>query len=127
MARSSDKPEVKRPVGRPTEYKPEYCETVKMLLKEGKALKQIYAVLDVSQTCFNEWREKHPEFGSAVNDHLSDAEAAWIEKGMKNLDNKNFNAALYSFMMQNLHKWSRKTEQSGTVTIKHEEVLKELE
>jgi hypothetical protein len=112
-------------MGRPTEYKPEYCEIVKRMYQEGKTNKQIYAFLDISHNCFHEWRKSYADFDETVKKYTDHSEAWWINLGLVNITNKDFNARLYALMMQNLHGWNRKIEVG--ITVKHEDAIKELE
>lgn len=109
--------------GRPTEYKPEYCEIVKTFLYEGYAILEICRELKKSRQCINEWREKHKEFGDTFNEYLQYAEGWWLGEGRKNIGNKNFNSRLYELQMQNRYGWNKKSEQkvehSGEVKIEH--------
>ena len=53
---SEDKP-AKRPVGRPTKYKPEYCEQIIQLGKEGKSIAQMASFFDVDKASIFRWAE----------------------------------------------------------------------
>lgn len=71
----------KNPVGRPTDYKPEYCELVIALGKEGKSHTQIAAALDVAKSTLYLWKDTHPEFSDALNASRSFAQAWWENIG----------------------------------------------
>jgi len=75
---------VKRPIGRPALYKPEYCEQVVELGAKGKSLAQIAAALDVSRANLYDWAERYPEFSSAVS-RAKDLALAWWEDAGANL------------------------------------------
>lgn len=117
----------KHPGGRPTDYKSEYCQKVIELGKEGKGVAAIALELNVAKSSLYVWAEAHKEFSDALNVSTDFSEAWWTEKARENLDNKQFNAAVFSINMQNRFGWNKKTEVSGSVTMRHEEALKELE
>lgn len=52
--------------GRPTEYKPEYCEQVEKLCKLGATDKEIADFFDVSEQTINTWKSEYPEFLESV-------------------------------------------------------------
>lgn len=113
--------------GRPSTYKPEYCQQVKEMLIAGKTIKHCVAHFGMGRTAFYEWVQKYPDLANTINEFKDDCEVWWLNKGMDNLDNKQFNSHLYALMMQNMFNWNRKVETSGTVTVRHEDALKELE
>lgn len=69
----------KNPVGRPTDYKPEYCERVIALGKEGYSHAQIAAELDVCRNTLYNWADEHPEFLRAIT-RARDYAQAWFEQ-----------------------------------------------
>ena len=73
----------KNPVGRPTDYKPEYCERVVELGKEGFSHAQIAAELDVCRNTLYNWANDNPEFLSAIL-KARDYSQAWFEKVAQN-------------------------------------------
>ncbi len=52
--------------GRPTKYKPEYCEQAYKLCKEGAINPDLAAAFKVHVDTVSEWRKAHPEFSDAV-------------------------------------------------------------
>lgn len=66
------------PVGRPSKYKPEYCEKVIQLGKLGKSVEQIACELDVGTRTMYEWRDVHPEFSHAL-ETAKEFEQYWWE------------------------------------------------
>lgn len=49
-------------VGRPTEYKPEFCELVVELGKKGYSEAQIAAEIGVTRKTLKNWEDQYPEF-----------------------------------------------------------------
>ena len=51
-----------KPIGRPTEYKPEYDEQAYNYCLLGATDKQLAIFFDVSEQTINAWKHKHPSF-----------------------------------------------------------------
>lgn len=56
----------KRKRGRPSDYRPEYCDLVIERAKEGKSLESFAAHINTSRTSLFRWRQEYPEFEEAV-------------------------------------------------------------
>jgi transposase len=111
----------KRPVGRPSLYKPEYCEEVIALGKIGKSVEQISANLGLSLRVLYDWRDKHPEFLHALDDAKTYEQAWWEEQAsaymVENKESDRLNATLWSRSMAarfpKKYRESTKTEITG--------------
>lgn len=86
--------------GRPTSYKPEYCEQVVELGKEGKSLAQMAAHFDVARQTIDNWAADNPEFLEALNRARVHMQAKLEEMGFAGLTNKEFNAAVWKKTME---------------------------
>ena len=93
----------KRPVGRPTLYKPEYCEEVVALGKLGKSIEQICANLNTPVRTLYEWRDRFPEFSQALEDAKSYEQAWWEDQAysymVETKEGPRLNATLWSRSM----------------------------
>jgi hypothetical protein len=91
------------PAGRPSDYKPEFCDLVIEAGKEGKTKAEMAALCDVDRATINNWMDEHPEFFRAVKRGLDHAQAWWEDKGRTatfgGVDG--FNATSYIFQMKN--------------------------
>ena len=65
-------------VGRPTDYRPEFCEQVIELGRQGKSHAQIAAGLGCSRRVLYLWQAEHPEFMHAIME-ARDLAQAWFE------------------------------------------------
>lgn len=72
----------KRPVGRPTKYRPEYCDQVIACLRKGVGLNSFAAQIGVARYTLDLWVAKHEEFAEAVAIAKA-AAAAWWEGTFK--------------------------------------------
>lgn len=66
------------PVGRPSKYRPEFCEMAYKFCLMGATDKRLAELLDVSERSINEWKEVHPEFSQSIANgrEIADAEIA---------------------------------------------------
>ncbi len=98
--KAQSKPAEKRPVGRPTDYKPEYCQRVIELGRLGKSKAQIAANLDVARQTMEDWARAHPEFLDAITRARDLALAWWEDQAQVGLVTEpgtgTFNASLWS-------------------------------
>lgn len=70
------------PAGRPTDYRPEYCEKVIALGKEGASVVEMAADIGVSRPTIEEvWPAAHPEFFEAFNQARLLSQAWWEKTG----------------------------------------------
>jgi transposase len=93
----------KRPVGRPSLYKPEYCEEVVELGKLGKSIEQICATLNTPVRTLYEWRDRFPEFSQALEDAKAYEQAWWEDQAycymVETKEGPRLNATLWSRSM----------------------------
>jgi hypothetical protein len=103
------------PAGRPSSYKPEYCEQVVELGREGKSKAQIAAVLDVDRETIDNWAAKQPDFSRSVTRARELSLAWWEEQGQKGIWSREFNANAYSLQVRNRfpNDWRERQELTG--------------
>lgn len=86
---------VKRPMGRPSKYKPEYCDRAIMLGKEGYSMSEIAAEFEVDRASLIRWCEEHEDFRTALR-AAKTFEQAWFEREARmNMKNRDFNSNLW--------------------------------
>lgn len=66
------------PGGRPSSFKPEYCEQAEKLCKLGATDKEMADFFGVSEQTVNSWKQQHPEFFESLKrgKALADANVA---------------------------------------------------
>ena len=108
-----------RAMGRPTKYKPEMCETVIELMKEGASQQEVLAALDISNDTFYRWKSENQEFSETIKRGIQLSQAWWERKGRISLDDRQFNSSLWYMNMKNRFKWADKQEvkNDGNITI----------
>jgi len=82
-------------VGRPLSYKPEYCERVIELGKQGKSYSQMAIACGTVRGTLDYWNKEIPEFSAALALAREHSQNWWEEAGQTGLDNRNFNAQLW--------------------------------
>ena len=92
------------PAGRPTDYKPEYCEKVIEMGKEGCSVVEMCAELEQARnTVEKEWPSKHPEFLQALEKARAYSQAWWEKQGRRGVWEEQgapkINAGLYAKSM----------------------------
>jgi len=83
------------PVGRPTDYKEEYCETVLKLGAKGKSKTQMAVACGVSNiNALDRWAEKHPDFCIALERAMMISQDWWedqLQSGLFDMDGRKLN------------------------------------
>jgi len=94
MPKKIDNAEPKK-MGRPSLYRPEYCERVIEMGAEGKSITQMAATLGFDKQTFADWRGVHADFSAALSRATALSQKWWEDRGQSGLGDRNFNAALW--------------------------------
>ncbi len=97
-------------VGRPTKYKPEMCETVVELMKEGASQEEVIGSLDISKDTYYRWKEENKDFSDAIKRGIGLSRAWWEKEGRISLRDREFNYTGWYMNMKNRFKWADKQE-----------------
>lgn len=111
--------------GRPSKYKPEYCEKLVEHMSAGYAFESFSATIGVHRDTLYEWEKVHPEFSEAKKKGTEASFLWWEKLGMAGAVGKvkNFNAAVWIFSMKNKfgyrdkHEHTNPDQQPGKVII----------
>jgi transposase len=118
------------PGGRPTAYRPEYCQKVIALGAKGKSKAQIAAALHVVRDTLDNWAEDNPEFLCALKTARERALAWWEAAGVKGMFAERFNATAYIFQMKNRFREEYRDvnvqEHTGKVEVEHTDARNEI-
>jgi len=108
-------PDVPRPPGRPSTYRPEHCPALEDHMEKGYSFESFAGTIGVHRDTLYAWEKSHIEF--------SDAKKVGIEKGRLFWERlsilaaagkiKGFNATVWIFTMKNRFEWRDKVEHSG--------------
>src|SRR5690625_3246702 len=104
--------EKKRPVGRPSKYRPEYCDMLVEHMAEGASMTSFAAEIDVSRETISEWSRVHPEFSVAVKKGKAKCAAWWERLGRTGAMGGDVNPTLVIFGLKNMspEDWREKQE-----------------
>lgn len=99
-------------VGRPSSYKPEYCQTLIEQAKNGKTLAEFAAAVGVAMNTVYKWSETFPEFMTALKESEPLREAWWINlgKGMMTGQIEKSSATMFIWMTKNILKWRDRSD-----------------
>jgi len=111
----------KKPVGRPTKYKPEYCQAIIDYFNipthniDGKPNTPPYIFrfclsIGISKECLHDWVAKYPEFSDAYRI----AKEMQKELMVNNALTGDYNAAFAWRAMMNMHDWREKSDNIHT-------------
>lgn len=107
-----------------TKYKKTYCARAIELGKKGNSRVQIAAQIGVGARTLDAWAKKYPEFGVALDEAVTYAQAWWEDIGQKSLGNRDFNANHWTKVMQARFRGDytqhQKVEHSGSIDVKNE-------
>lgn len=111
-------------LGRPSKYKPEYCEQLVEHMNSGLSFESFAAVIGVNRDTLYEWTKVHSEFSDAQKEGLDKSLLFWEKLGIDNIINtsesesfgegqgssksRSLNSSVYIFNMKNRFKWKDK-------------------
>lgn len=98
--------------GRPTKFKPEYCEQLVEHMKQGFPFGTFAAIIHVNEDTLYEWCHKHEIFSEAKKKGKKYQELWWISMGRQAVMGQveNFNSTTFVWMTKNLIGWRDKHE-----------------
>jgi len=101
-------------MGRPSEYKPEYCEAVIEYGRLGKSVAWMAAEIGVSKDTLYEWAKVHEEFSDAFTRARLESQRWWEDRGQEALSQPGFNGSIWARSMAARfpEDWRDKTEQT---------------
>jgi hypothetical protein len=108
--------------GRPTDYRPEYCEQVIAHMSEGASLTSFAASVNCSRATMNVWMGAHPEFLESVNVGKAKCADWWEKRGRMGANGEqDVNPTLVIFGLKNMapDEWREKQElqHSGSIDL----------
>ena len=71
----------RNPVGRPSTYKPAYCDEVISICSQGLSLTGFAGTIGIARSTVGDWCKEHPEFALACRKALA-KRALYLEIGM---------------------------------------------
>jgi transposase-like protein len=86
--------------GRPSKYKPEFCEQAIELGKLGKSPTQIACAFEVDRATLYRWAEEYEDFRTALTRAKAEEQNWWETTGMAALTADKFQAAVWKKSME---------------------------
>jgi len=108
--------------GRPTDYRPEYCEQVIAHMSEGASLTSFAASINCSRSTVGLWMDVHPEFSDAVKIGKAKCAYWWEKRGRMGANGEqDVNPTLVIFGLKNMapDEWREKQELQHSGKIEH--------
>lgn len=114
FTRDEDFPEVKYKFGRPTKYKPEYCDYAIHYLGKGFSKEALAGILCISKNTLYEWIKAHEDFKDAITIGEAKSQVHWenltVQHVVHTKNGKQINGQVYGLNMKNRFGWSDKKE-----------------
>lgn len=114
------------PAGRPTSYKPEMCDRVIELMRQGASMNEVAADIGIDRDTIKDWKNSespryNEDFSAAIKKGVELSEAWWEKHGRTELHSNTFNPTLWYMNMRNRFGWADKQEIkqdiSGNITV----------
>lgn len=109
--------------GRPSKYKPEYCDLIIEHMSEGASITSFAAEIGVARSTIDEWANNYTEFSGAVKIGKAKCAAWWEKLGRNNAITGEGNATLVIFGLKNMapedFRDKQEVHQTGTMEHKH--------
>lgn len=86
-------------VGRPSKYRPEYCDIVESLGRKGKSIAEMAAILNVDRASLYRWADSHDDFAQSLARAKTFEQAWWEEEARRNLSVPGFQVKLWRRIM----------------------------
>jgi hypothetical protein len=75
-------------------FKPEMCNRMIELGKEGASQKMMFADIGINRTVAETWKKNHPEFADALDTAVTHSQAYWEKMILDNVNNRGFNSRI---------------------------------
>ncbi len=117
------------PVGRPSKYKPEYCDELLAHMEKGFSYESFAGHIGVSKQTIYTWEQQHPEFLDAKEVGIEKSRIFWESVGINHIVNtsnsfgegqsesRSLNASVWIFNMKNRFKWRDKQPDETDVVV----------
>lgn len=100
----------KHPGGRPSSYKPEYCQALIDHMSQGLSFDTFGATIGVSRDVIYKWCNVHEEFFQAKKIAMDKCQLWWEQEGIRSLGFKFYQSAIWIMNMKARFGWSDKVE-----------------
>ena len=104
----------KKPVGRPSEYDPAFCEVVIEQMGLGFSKEAVAGYLGISKDTLYKWAAKHKEFADAISIGETKSQLLWektlVDYRVHTKNGSQINSQVFNLNMKNRFGWTDKQE-----------------
>jgi hypothetical protein len=112
-----NRPAKRKSVGKPTLYRPEYCQRAIEILAEMKSLQDVADEFSVNYATVFDWAVRIPEFKAAVAEGRRKGKNALMQKGLeRTFSSQPFRENTFKFLMAVMYGVRDKQEIVATTT-----------
>ena len=104
-------------------FKPEMCETLIEMGKQGASQKMMWSELGISKDVAENWKKKHPEFAEALGVALVHSQAFWEREMLANVGNKAFNSRIAEIALRGQFPQDYKETREQKIDVKADVVV----
>lgn len=104
--------------GRPSKYKPEYCQRLIDHMASGLSFESFAGLVGTCKDTIYEWANAHSLFSEAKKEGFERNRLFWERAALKGMTADKFNATVWIFNMKNRfpREWRDRTEVDSTST-----------
>lgn len=105
--------------GRPTKYRPEYCQGLIDHMSKGLSYETYSATIGTCRETLYAWEKAYPDFLNAKKKAFEECNIFWERMGMHGVMGKieGFNATMWIFNMKNRFKWTDRIESNVSANV----------
>lgn len=104
-------------------FKPEMCDVLIELGKQGASQKMMWAELGISKSTAETWKKNHPDFADALDLALVHSQAFWEREMLANVGNKAFNSRIAEIALRGQFPQDYKETREQKVEVKADVVV----
>lgn len=122
-------PQARHPGGRPTDFRPPMGEEILQLMASGLSLAASAAEIGIHRQRVYEWMEKHPEFADTVRLAQAKRQLFLERRLLSAKEGPVVTSTIFALKNAGPEDWREKqdVELSGSLGIRHEDALSDLE
>ena len=104
----------KKPIGRPTEYDPAFCDVVIEKMAEGFSKEATAGYLNICKDTLYKWAAKHKDFADAIALGETKSQLLWektlVDYRVHTKNGSQINSQVFNLNMKNRFGWTDKQE-----------------
>jgi len=104
-------------------FKPEMCNRMIELGKEGASQKMMFAEIGINKNVAETWKKNHEEFADALETAKTHSQAYWEREILANVNNKGFNSRLAEIALRGQFQEDYRETRDTKIDLKAEVVV----